>query len=61
MIQLDFFQVDETVILRNEIKRMDESLNKTRRALFARHGELGKLYVELHARLEVIERNICKE
>lgn len=59
MIQLDFFQTDETVLLRNEIKRVKESNDKIRKALFARHGELAKSYLDLAIRLEIIEKNIC--
>lgn len=36
-----------------------QSSDKVRKALFARHGELAKMYLDLHARLEIIERNIC--
>lgn len=71
MIQLDLFQ-DLDVPLRDDAKIMRElnevrqialdtyrSSDKVRKALFARHGELAKMYLEIHSRLEVIERNIC--
>jgi hypothetical protein len=60
LIQLDLFETDETVLLRNEMQKIKESCDKVRRSLFARHGEIGKLYVELDHRLSIIERYICK-
>jgi hypothetical protein len=63
LIQLDLFEPRPTEIevLRQEVKDLNESLNKQRKALFARHGALGKMYIELHQRLEIIERNICQK
>lgn len=50
----------ELAMLRREIEEVDLSCNKVRKALFARHNELAKMYLELHQRLEIIESNICK-
>jgi hypothetical protein len=50
----------ELAMLRREIESVDLSSNKVRKALFARHGELAKMYMDLHNRLEIIEANICK-
>lgn len=70
MIQLDFFQAEEKdnrEILRElqetkELARLTaESAGKVRRGIFARHGELAKMYLDLAQRLEIIERNICNE
>lgn len=60
LIQLDLFEDNEMVLLRNEIQRVRESTDKVRKGLFARHGELAKLYVELDHRLGIIEKCICK-
>jgi hypothetical protein len=60
MIQLDFFQTDEIVILKNENKKLKESLDKMRKALFARNGELEKKCNDSLSRLEIIERFICR-
>ena len=46
--------------LKDEVNKLSESNGKVRRSLFARHGELAKLYLEIHNRLEILERNICK-
>lgn len=60
MIQLEFFQTEETVILRNDIRKVKESGDRTRKALFAKHGELEKKYNDLLSRLDILEKNICK-
>jgi hypothetical protein len=59
MIQLDFFENDEVLRLKDELRQVKESSDKVRKALFARHGQLAKAYLELHQRLDIIERNIC--
>jgi hypothetical protein len=69
MIQLDFFQEEqkdsheilrELAFVKELAKSTHESAGKVRRGIFARHGELAKMYLELSSRLEVIERNICR-
>lgn len=60
LVQLDLFEQDEVVLLRNEMQKVKDTSDKTRKALFARHGELAKLFVELDHRLNIIERCICK-
>lgn len=60
LIQLDLFEDNEVVLLRNEMRKVKETCDKTRKGLFARHGELAKLFVELDYRLNILERNICK-
>jgi hypothetical protein len=46
--------------LKSEVEKLNESNNRVRKSLFARHGELSKMYIEMHNRLEILERNICK-
>lgn len=61
MIQLDFLQpLSEIEVLREEIKQVRASNDKVRKGLFARHGELAKLYMETKTRLDILEMNICK-
>jgi len=62
LLQLDLFE-EKTFeeLLQEEIKHMKESNDKVRKSLFARHAELAKSYIELHQRLEIIERNICQK
>lgn len=60
MLQLDLFPQDENDIMRLEINKIRESTDKVRRGLFARHGELAKLYLDVNERLSIIERYICR-
>lgn len=62
-LQLDFFRTPEEceiIQLRGQIKDIEISTGKVRRALFARHGELAKITLDLENRLQILERNICK-
>lgn len=59
MIQLEFFETDEVQLLKQEVMTLKNSNEKVRRALFARHGELAKNYINLVSRLEILEKNIC--
>jgi hypothetical protein len=59
--QLDFFTEEKSELdyLFEGIKDVKESSDKVRKSLFARHAELAKKYVDLHERMQIIERNIC--
>ncbi len=57
-IQLEFFKSKEEVFF-EEVQRIRDSQDRCRKALFGRHGELAKKYMELQNRMDVIERNIC--
>jgi hypothetical protein len=46
--------------LKSEVDKLRLSNEKVRKALFARHGELAKMYMDLHNRLDILESNICK-
>ncbi len=62
-IQYDFFEKEEETELKALQEAFDEvrkSTDKVRKGLFARHNELAKMYVDLHNRMEIIEKNICK-
>jgi len=66
LIQLDLFVeqedpwVREVYELKELCKETKLSSDKVRKALFARNGELAKMVLDLHQRLEIMERNICK-
>lgn len=60
LIQLDFFEQDESKLLQSEIAKVREMTDKVRKGLFARHNELAKMFVELDSRLNVIEMFICR-
>jgi len=59
--QLDFFTEEKSEIdyLREDFKQVKESSEKVRKSLFAKHGELAKKYLELHERMQILERSIC--
>ncbi len=67
-IQLDLFQeYDESFGLRQEVASLKESLDKTRKRLFAQDNDLAKLIVmqqaEIHAmssRIEELKRMVEK-
>ena len=61
-IQYNFFETKEEAELaelRKYVSEVRSSNDKVRKGLFARHNELCKMYVDLHNRIEIIERNIC--
>ncbi len=61
LIQLDLFQEKSQIdILEEKVSMLEKSLEKQRKALFARHGLLCKQYLELNDRFNVLERALCK-
>ena len=59
LLQLEFFQKNDQEIIQEEIQDLKESTSKVRKSLFADHAKLARLVLELHERLELIEKNIC--
>ena len=61
MIQLDFFEEDTDIKeVKERVKNVESSSDRVRKALFARHGELAKICLDLMNRLDILEQNICK-
>lgn len=61
LIQLELFEnLSQVELLEKEIILLKQSQDKLRKALFARHGELAKKYMEVHERLDILEMHICK-
>lgn len=63
IVQYDLFKSKEEAekdALIDGFKETKASCDKVRRALFARHNELSKELFEISQRLEIIERNLCK-
>ena len=60
IIQFDLFEPipTEAEMLKIELLTLRESQNKLRKGLFARHSHLAQMYLELHNRLEMLEKNI---
>ncbi len=61
-LQLEFFCEEKSEIdyLKHDVNEVRASNDKVRKSLFARHAELTRKYLELHERMQVIERNICR-
>ncbi len=59
MFQLEFFREDDIIVLRREIEKLKASNERMRKALFAKHGDLSKNYLDLLERITILERNIC--
>lgn len=61
LVQMELFDDrTELELVIEKQKELAESVNKIRKGLYSRHGELAKCWLNVHERLEVIERNICK-
>ena len=61
ILQLDFFnEMNEIEDLQERIRDLEKSQDKLRKALFSRHGDLGKKYMEINDRLNILEFNICR-
>lgn len=60
LIQLDFFEETEISELKAEFQEVKDSCTRVRKKQFAEIGELKKVIGDLVARLEIIERHICK-
>lgn len=64
LVQLDFFETtfeSEMSTLKREYVEMRAALDRQRKALFARNGDLCKRQLELEGRMEVIERGLCQD
>lgn len=61
-IQLNFFEEEKSEFdyLKEEMSEVKLSNDKVRKSMFARHGELARKYIELHERLQILEKNICQ-
>ena len=59
--QLDLFETEKSELdfLKAHVQDVKESTDKVRRGIYARHAELNRKYLELHERMQIIERNIC--
>jgi hypothetical protein len=63
MVQLDFFKTPEECemdSLRYSLDQVRKSTEKVRKGTYARMNELTKESLDLKARLEILERNICR-
>lgn len=59
--QLLLFPETEEEKIQREFQELKKSCDKVRKAMFARHGELTKMYLQLHHEFETLKASICKE
>lgn len=61
-LQYELFETkSQDEIYLEQIEEIRESCHKVRKGIFAKHGELAKLYMDLSYRLSILEKHICKE
>ncbi len=53
--QLDFFAEEKS-----DLEYLRDDLERVRESNVGRHAELAKKYLELHERMQILERNICR-
>lgn len=64
LVQYDFFKSrdeSEQDSIKEQLQKIQESCDKVRKGLFARHNELSKMYLEISARMDILERYVCKK
>lgn len=57
-MQLDLFEYDENfklMQLERRLEEVEESTDRVRKGMFARHNDLAKKYLELYERMEKLE------
>jgi len=59
--QLQFFPQTYEEKLEQRINDLELSLNKVRKALFARHGELAKMYLKIDSEHEAWKASLCRK
>jgi hypothetical protein len=61
-IQYDFFESEEESemsTMKKLIENVKNSSDNVRKGIFARHGELYKLFMDVDQRLKIIEKHLC--
>lgn len=54
-MQLDMFSNQDIQVLKEEVLAVKKSSDAVRRGIFARHGELAKMYLEQKAEIDKIK------
>lgn len=60
MEQLLLFEESREEKLEREVKRLKEQTEKIRKGIYAKHGELYKLYLEQKQELDILKTAICR-
>lgn len=60
--RIEFIPEEKSYVeqIKEDLNLVKESSDKVRRGIFAKHAELAKKYLDLHERMQIIERNICQ-
>lgn len=59
-IQLSLFEDPLDIKVKNELKKLKDSNDRSRKCQFAKIGEVRKWCVDLEERLAIIERGLCR-
>lgn len=57
---LDFFQDEDKMITQHKLMRLDETVHRIRRGLWARNNLHERQILELHDELEFLKKMICR-
>jgi hypothetical protein len=59
-VQLMLFEEPLDLKVKNELKKLKDSNDRSRKAQFAQIGEMRKWFADLEERLAIIEQGICR-
>lgn len=54
-MQLDLFEKDEFVLLKEEVEKLHQSSENVRKGIFARYNELAKMYMSLRQEIDAFK------
>lgn len=60
-MQLEFFPKTHEERIDCEIHEIKSQLSSMRKALFARHSELAKMYTEIRHELDTLKHALCRD
>jgi chaperonin cofactor prefoldin len=58
--QLLLFAETKEEKLERQVKRLQEQCDKIRKSLYARHGDLMKMYLEQKYEMEILKASMCR-
>jgi len=59
-LQLDFFSDEDTMITQHKLMRLDETVSRVRKGLYARSNFQERQLKEMREELEFLKRMICR-
>ena len=62
LVQYDLFEppISEVEDMKRQLAEMKKSQDKVRKGIYAKHGELCKMYLDLYHEVETLKRDICR-